>query len=975
LIPQLDPAAIAAVPGPGSVLVDRYVLGALLGKGGMGHVYAARDRKLQREVAVKLLGSAVPDREALRRFGREALAAGAVQHPNVVAVFDAGEEGGRPFIVTELLRGRTLRAALEPGALAPETVQVYARQVAAGLAAAHDRGFIHRDLKPENIFILDDGWVKILDFGLVKLTESLHTTPPPEGGNSTADGRMLGTVGYMAPEQVRGQLVDPRCDVFNFGLVLYEMLSGARAFRGKSTTETSYAIISSEPAPLPKSVPGWLKQLTLDCLQKDREKRPTTAREVVDRLQNKTVRTTRPKLRVPRTVPVVALLLAAAAIVFFASPRSRSRTPVLPPPTVKPAGSVAILPFDAREAPEFGALAQGVSDLLSRDFEGGALHAVNTASVSRVVGGANTGDIDRARMAGAQLGARYFILGRIEQKNGKVRIEGVLHDAETGNPITQGSAQGDASELLRTIRAVSDELQGVKRQPEEFQARLADLVLHTTSSPEALLAWLEGERLQREVKYEQSMAALRRSVAADREFALAHYKLGVALTQPNPLSAEEEFELAVRYKNHLNPAEQLFAQAHLALQRGFMPDAESALQEATRKFPGDGESWLELGDYYFHYRPFSGRSPQDAVPPLQRALSFDPAATEAIYHLADLAMLRGERQTVATLADRLLGLTDDPARTARYRMARAWARNDQVEHDETLAFAKRLPKQDAFQALTHAFNTESWLMDPFGDLLAVAEAIGKRDGFQADAIAYLIEGRPDAARAAFVRASAEYPNGETPVNALWLDAVDEFAISPTQLKAARVNAAQLLGRLSDDDDKLPFLVYLGGVLALRAHDVPAAERVARQLESLPMLGNSSIVADLALALRARLQAQRGNAAAALQLLEKQRLRIPLRYVRHYGKIGEWYLRAQLLETLKRPQEALPLYDALTFYSYSEPIFRPLAQLYKARAYESLGDRQRALENYENFAIAWKNCEASEQPLLEEAQREIKRLRQ
>jgi serine/threonine protein kinase len=222
-----NPAAalITPVPGPGSVLGDRYVLGALLDKGGMGYVYGARDRKLQREVAVKLMAEQSPDRDALRRFEREALATSSVQHPNVVAVFDAGEDAGRPYLVTELLRGSTLRARIREGPLeGPEAIRL-ARQIAAGLAAAHDKGFIHRDLKPENIFITGDGWVKILDFGLVKLNEALHAARLPEG-NPTAVGRTLGTIGYMAPEQVRGQPVASRADIFNFGLVLYEMLSG-----------------------------------------------------------------------------------------------------------------------------------------------------------------------------------------------------------------------------------------------------------------------------------------------------------------------------------------------------------------------------------------------------------------------------------------------------------------------------------------------------------------------------------------------------------------------------------------------------------------------------------------------------------------------------------------------------------------------------------------------------------------------------
>jgi eukaryotic-like serine/threonine-protein kinase len=219
----------ASDPRSGAVLAGRYALGALLGSGGVGRVYTARDRKLQRDVAVKVLGSTAPDADAVRRFGREALAAGSVQHPNIVAVFDVGEEQDRPFIVTELLRGTTLRERLRAGPLAPEEALRIARQVAAGLAAAHEKGLTHRDLKPENLFLTEEGWVKILDFGLVKLTEQLREAPADspdsdDGAVSTAAGRMLGTVGYMAPEQVRGRPVDPRADLFNFGAVLYEML-------------------------------------------------------------------------------------------------------------------------------------------------------------------------------------------------------------------------------------------------------------------------------------------------------------------------------------------------------------------------------------------------------------------------------------------------------------------------------------------------------------------------------------------------------------------------------------------------------------------------------------------------------------------------------------------------------------------------------------------------------------------------------
>jgi tetratricopeptide (TPR) repeat protein len=250
-----------------------------------------------------------------------------------------------------------------------------------------------------------------------------------------------------------------------------------------------------------------------------------------------------------------------------------------------------------------------------------------------------------------------------------------------------------------------------------------------------------------------------------------------------------------------------------------------------------------------------------------------------------------------------------------------------------------------------------------------------RDGFQVKAAAFLIHGRPEEARAAFARASREYPSGDTPFHALRIDALPEFEIPPEQLAASRAAAAALIAKSGQDDDKLPMLVYSSGVLAVRAGDLAAARDMAGRLESMPPLGSSSVTADLALALRARILAAQGNPSAALALMEKQTLRIPLRYSLHYAKTGEWFFRASLLEALERRREALPLYDALTFYSYSEPIFLPIAHLRKARIFDAEGDAQRAIEHYQLFADAWRKCDGSERPLLAEADRALKRLRQ
>jgi len=220
----------------------------------MGEVYRARDTRLGREVAIKILpATAREDPERLRRIEQEARAAGALSHPNILAIFDVGVHNGAPYIVSELLEGETLRERLQRGSLPRRRAIEHATQIAYGLAAAHEKGIVHRDLKPENVFLTEDGRVKILDFGLAKRDSAFELF---EGDTQsmdplrTAPGSLLGTVGYMSPEQVRGQPADSRSDIFALGAILHEMLTGARAFRGDSPVETMNAILKEDPPAL-----------------------------------------------------------------------------------------------------------------------------------------------------------------------------------------------------------------------------------------------------------------------------------------------------------------------------------------------------------------------------------------------------------------------------------------------------------------------------------------------------------------------------------------------------------------------------------------------------------------------------------------------------------------------------------------------------------------------------------------------------
>jgi eukaryotic-like serine/threonine-protein kinase len=272
---------------PGTKL-GPYEIIAPLGAGGMGEVYRARDSRLGRDVAIKVLPPAFArDPERLQRFEQEARAAGLLNHPNVLIVFDLGTHDGSPYVVSELLEGETLRERLKQGPLPSRRVVEYGAQIARGLAAAHQKGIVHRDLKPENLFITEDGRVKILDFGLAKLTrpESVSSEGATAASSPglTDPGMVMGTAGYMSPEQVRAAPTDHRSDIFSFGAILYEMLSGKRAFHGDSSIETMNAILREEPPEFTDAVrnlPPGLERVVRHCLEKKPDERFQSTRDL-----------------------------------------------------------------------------------------------------------------------------------------------------------------------------------------------------------------------------------------------------------------------------------------------------------------------------------------------------------------------------------------------------------------------------------------------------------------------------------------------------------------------------------------------------------------------------------------------------------------------------------------------------------------------------------------------------------------------
>ncbi len=419
-----------------------YEIIAAIGRGGMGEVYRAVDTRLKRQVAVKILPAGNDNPEFRERFDREARAVAALSHPNIVAIHDVGVHDGIAYAAIELLEGETLRARIGGAPLALATAVDYAAQIGRGLAAAHDRGIVHRDLKPDNVFITRDGQVKILDFGIATEptpSEADETRAPAQ----TEPGMVLGTVGYMSPEQARGERVDARSDIFSLGCMLYEMVSGKRAFNGDSRIEIQHAILKDHPPDLAaggRLVPPVLDRLMRRCLEKTPEGRFQTARDLVFALENVSDATGAPvvalrgdgrRRRRVAVAVILALIVSAAGGLWWVN-RDRTATAAVTTPIESPPRLLAVLPFEhiapGNDEGSFGAgMTEEVSNQLSK-LSG--LRVVARAALAKY----QNGRADLPAMV-QELDIGSVVAGSVREDGTRVRVNVELMDARTAQVI------------------------------------------------------------------------------------------------------------------------------------------------------------------------------------------------------------------------------------------------------------------------------------------------------------------------------------------------------------------------------------------------------------------------------------------------------------------------------------------------------------------------------------------------------------
>jgi eukaryotic-like serine/threonine-protein kinase len=470
-----------------------YEILAPIGAGGMGEVYRARDPRIGREVAIKVLSAAVagePDRQ--RRFEQEVRAVGGLNHPNILTIHDVGTDNGSPYLVSELLEGSTLREKLN-GPLPIHEVIDYSLEIARGLAAAHAKGIIHRDLKPSNIFITTNGRVKILDFGLAKM---IHPQPASEGTPTlsleTEPGVVMGTVGYMSPEQAMAREVDYRSDQFSFGAILYEMVTGNRAFERASAVETLAAIIRDKPEPIARKIPAPLGWLIARCLAKEPEKRFTSTSDLASDLEDirdhgsKALSETAivPKVNRRATsslrflIPIVALVLLAAAVA--ASYYVHSRHSVI--------DAIAVLPLKITSSdPDMEYLGEGITDRLIADLSRlPNLRVLSRSSVYRYKDGPDP------RKVGVELRVPALVIGELAQRGSTFTLRVELVSSSDGSLLWSGVYERkELSALANEQQQISKDIAS-RLRPLASSSDRQHVVKHRVEDPEVYALYLKG---------------------------------------------------------------------------------------------------------------------------------------------------------------------------------------------------------------------------------------------------------------------------------------------------------------------------------------------------------------------------------------------------------------------------------------------------------------------------------------------------
>jgi serine/threonine-protein kinase len=717
-----------------------YEILAPIGAGGMGEVYRAHDAKLDREVAVKVLPTqltANPD--ALARFEREAKAVAALSHPNILAIHDFGTYEGVSYAVTELLEGETLRGKLDGATVSQKQAVDWALQIAKGLSAAHGKGVVHRDLKPDNVFVTKDGHVKILDFGLAKRVEAAPaeqtSAPTGTGGGHTEPGTVMGTMGYMSPEQVRGLPVDARSDIFSFGAILYELLSGKKAFKRDTASDTIAAILKEEPQELTQSgrnVSPALDHIVRHCLEKDRENRFQTAKDVAFALSEASAPSILSGVTSgsyvippsPRRGPGKAILylavfvavFAAAALLLWRRPKAGTSSAAGGP------ARIAVLPFENLGSPEDDYFADGMADQIR-----GKLTSLPGLQV--IARGSSTPykkTTKTPKQIAEELNASYLLTATVRwEKSGgasRVQVNPELVDVTHPDAPTSRWQQPFDAAITDVFQVQSDiatkvaqALGGALGQGEE--KRLSE---KPTQNLAAYDAFLKGEEISKALAVNdpptvrRALGYYEQVVALDPGFAQGWARVSVACSLlyanalPEPRLAERARQAADK-AIALAPGrpEGYHALGNLErLVNHDLPRAREQYAKALRLAPNAADI---LGSSAATEQGLGNI--EEALEHAKQAERLDPRSVGAVRRVGVmLVQLRRYPEGIATL-DRAIALAPSNVNVIEYRAMASLGQGDLAGARAVLRSAQKDIEPTALVAYVAQYNDLVWVLD------------------------------------------------------------------------------------------------------------------------------------------------------------------------------------------------------------------------------------------------------------------------
>ncbi|NNF04410.1 MAG: protein kinase [Rhodothermales bacterium] len=957
--------------------LSHYKIVEELGRGGMGIVYLGEDTKLDRKVAIKVLpSSALASDDDRARFYREAKAAAALNHPNIAQIYQIDDavpsdapHGTQPspFIAMEYIDGEPLDDRIKRGPLELAEAVRLATQIAGALGEAHEKGIVHRDVKASNVMLTSKGDAKVLDFGLA-LTEA--------STKLTRMGSTLGTVAYMSPEQARGDAVDHRTDIWAFGVVLYEMLTGQRPFESTYDQAIVYSILNVEPPPIREvnqDVPERISALVSTCLEKDRSDRIGTMADVVAELQNvdsspeqaRSDSDARPE-RFPRAAVVVGTLaLLSVIIVSLVLLNARKESD-----DASPENRVAVLPFSISGADDLSYLGEGMVDLLSEKLNGaGELRTIDPRVVIALLKRENLDarDPEDAVRAAELLGAGRFVAGDVLQLGDRLRLTAYAHDAgEPGESLSTSTFEGTESELLPALDGVASTLlSGMLTGPSAEIQRTAA----SSSSLAAVKEYLKGEQAMREGRYREASEAYRRATEIDSTFALAYYRNSLVAEWIDAPDVRALADRAMEFSDQLPDRERSLLQA-LHLRRNGWPDqAERAYRAHLTRYLDDIEALVQLGEILFHEHPRKGRPIGPARSAFGRVVALEPGNLNARIHLARLEGVDGNFGGLVEHAEAFRMHGSSGERAVEVDAILAYATGDSSAQQKVLESIRSSPFYYTIYAVHGVIR---YARDVYG----AEEVLNARPTDDRLLLTFIPQIRVQQGRFAEVR---EYLRSSRDQRDPAWDQLEAFILTSGAVEADGERVETLLRRMETvdpeetrsasffvptDDITLDFMEfenrYFRALLLSRLGRNDEAEALLEEMRSVDELpGMGSLPEDVMAEIEAEIAFTTGRQEQALEHLRR------IRYdVEHSSTIRMMvdgtrsrFLRAELEYAIGDRATALDFYRGLDeSWSPFDSFYRGPVYLRLAEIAENDGRLDDAILNYTRLLHMWRDAD-------------------